>query len=104
MSKRDKVLSLLGGITDPVMRVDIATTMDYLMDLFSSGGANEAQIRDSLFEICQTVISYTHPELTEEEVRKKSAVMANELVKSFKVETIRRRTMARLRIPPSPPI
>jgi len=95
MSLQSKILNLLSGITDPTMRVDIASTVNYLFSLYCGGHANENEIRDALYEICVDVVGATHPELTEEEVRKKSRTMVEEFMRAFKLESTMRRMFSR---------
>lgn len=97
MSVRAKVLNLLSGITDPAIRIDVSSTIFYLMDVYASGSAKEAEIKQSLFEICFDVIRATRPDLIEEEAREEAQKMADELMSAFKMETLRRRVSASFR-------
>jgi len=97
LSLQAKILSLVSGIADPTMRIDIASTVNYLFQIWMAGGAEEREIRSSLFEVCSDVIGGTHPELTEEEVRRIANDMTNEFMRLFKIEGITRRMMARFR-------
>jgi len=97
MSLQAKILSLISGVTDPTRRIDIASTINYLFQIWMSGVAEEGEIRTSLFEVCSDVISGTHPELTEEEVRRISSDMAGDFMRLFKIEGLSRRMMARFR-------
>jgi len=97
LSLQSKILNLLSGITDPTMRVDIASTINYLFSLYSSGAINEGEVKDSLYEICLDVISVMHPELLEEEVRKKSRVLVDEFIRAFRLESTMRRMLTRFR-------
>jgi len=97
VSLQAKILSLISGITDPTARIDIASTINYLFQIWIGGHAQEKEIRSSLFEVCFDVISGTHPELTEEEVRRISNNMTNEFMRLFKIEGLTRRMMARFR-------
>jgi len=97
VSLQAKILSLISGITDPTMRIDIASTVNYLFQVWTGGGASEEEIRGSLFEVCRDVISGTHPDLTEEEVRGIANDMTNDFMRIFKVEALTRRMMARFR-------
>ena len=97
MSLRAKVLNLLSGVTDPVIRVDVSSTIFYLADIYASGSAKEAEIKQSLFEICFDVIRATRPDLIEEEARQEAQKMADELMSAFRTETLRRRISTRFR-------
>ena len=97
MSLQAKIMNLIGGITDPTIRMDIASTINYLFQVYVSGGANESEIRDSLYEVCRDVISALYPDLVEEEVRKRSAKMAEEFIRVFRLESAYRRMASRFR-------
>jgi len=97
LSVQAKIMNLLSGITDPTVRVDIASTVNYLFSVYSGGHANEDEIRDCLYEVCLDVISVTHPELIEEEVRKKSRTLVEEFIRAFRLESTRRRMLSRFR-------
>jgi len=97
MSLQAKILSLISGITDPTMRIDVASTINYLFQIWLGGNVREEEIRGSLFEVCFDVISGVHPELTEEEVRGIASDMTKEFMRIFKVEGLTRRMMARFR-------
>jgi hypothetical protein len=97
MSLQAKIMTLLSGISDPVVRIDIATTINYLFSVYASGRSNENEIRDALYDVLLDVVRATHPDLIEEDVRKKSANLADEFIRAFKLEATRRRVMARFR-------
>jgi len=97
VSLQAKILSLIAGITDPVVRVDVASTINFLFDVYAGGGIKEDELRSELYSICVDVISGVHPELTEEEVRRISRTTAEEFMRIFKVESLRRRIMTRIR-------
>ena len=95
MSLQAKILNLIGGITDPSTRMYVASTINYFFSLYSSGHANEDEIRDALYEVCLDVVRATYPELTEEEVRKKSRTMVEEFMRAFKLESTMKRMLSR---------
>jgi len=95
MSLQQKILTLIGGIPDPATRVDIATTVNYLFQLYVGGHINEETARTELYNVCHDVISITYPDLTEEEVRKKANQLAEEFMKVFRVENVHRRMVSR---------
>ena len=97
MSLQAKILNLLSGINDPTVRMDVASTVNYLFNLYCGGHANESEIRDALYDVCLNVVRAMHPELTEEEVRKKSRTMVEEFIGAFKLESTRRRMFSRFR-------
>jgi hypothetical protein len=95
MSLSQKLLALVSGIGDPKVRIDIMSTINFLFDLYTSGRINEDQLRTDLFDICQTIVSECNPELLEDEVRKRANMLADELVRTMKVDGLRARTLSR---------
>jgi hypothetical protein len=77
-----------------MVRVDVASTVNYLFTLYASGHANETEVRDALYTACLEVVSAMHPELTQEEVKKKSGIMAEEFLRAFKLESTSKRMMS----------
>lgn len=101
MSLQSKVLTLLADITDPAVRMDIASTIYFMFDLYSSGSIKESDVKQTLTNIITDVLGALHPEWTDEELKAKVKDMVNEFIRVFKLETVRRRTMATLRGFPS---
>jgi len=95
MSLSQKVLALVAGIDNPKVRFDIMSTVNFLFNLFISGRVNEEQLRGDLFEICLSVLTESSPELTEEEIRKRASMLADELVRTMKIEGVSKRALAR---------
>ena len=99
MSLQAKVVSLLSGIADPATRIDIASTIHYLFELYVTGGAREEDIRRSLVEICIDVLTYSRPELTFPERKEKAEQLADEFIRAFRIESLHRRMVSRFRPP-----
>lgn len=97
MSLQAKILNLLSGIGDPLVRMDIASSIHYLSDIYASGSAKEEEVRNSVYEICYDVIRATRPELIEEEARDEAKRMTDEIMSAFRMETLRRRISTRFR-------
>jgi len=95
MSLYQKILALVSGIDSPRVRFDVMSTMHFLYDLYCSGRINEDQLRDDIFDVCVEVIAETNPELSEDEVRKRAGIVADDLVRTMRVEGVRRRILAR---------
>jgi len=100
MSVARKIINLIAGIDDPAIRMDIATTINYLFSIFSDGLAKEDQIRDALYEVFIDVLTSTKPELTDEEIKKKSRILVDDFMTAFKLESLHRRLSRRIRLPP----
>ena len=95
MSLSMKIANLLSGINDPTARIDIASTINYLFSVYSSGNANENEIRDALYEILIDVLRASHPELVEEEIKKKARTIMEDLMQSFRMESAVKRTISK---------
>jgi hypothetical protein len=92
-----KVNALIAGISDPKVRIDIASTINHLKNLFSHGAISEDQLMGDLKEICATVIEMANPLLPREEVMKRAEAVVEDLVKAMKVESIHYRVRLRMR-------
>jgi len=90
-------MNLIAGITDPMVRIDVASTINYLFSIYTDGTIREGEARNALREVCTDVVSVLYPEFTEEEVRKRVASMVNEFMRAFKLESTVRRMLSRVR-------
>jgi hypothetical protein len=97
MSLQNIILSIISGITDPSIRLDIATTINYIFGLYCDRSVGEDEIRKSLYEICHDVISYTSPELSGEALVNAVNMKVDELMRAFRLESLKRRTIAGLK-------
>ena len=97
MSVALKVKALIAALPDPASAMNVASTINFLFNLFSNGKINEEDLRRDLRDICSTVMNITNPDLSEEEIRKRVEVVVDELVEAMKVESLSRRVMARFR-------
>jgi len=95
MSLMSKVQALIAGITSPRVRLDVAGTINFLYELYASGRINEEQLRSDLFEICFEVIAMSNPDLMDEEIRERTGIVVDDLVRTMKIEGVRRRMIAR---------
>ena len=92
-----KVNALLAGIPDSKARIDIASTINLLYGLFVRGEVSEDQLRSDLVEICETVIEAANPLLPREEARARAEAVADDLIRTMKVEGVEYRVRSRLR-------
>jgi len=97
MSLSNQILSLISGITDPAVRMDIASTIRYLYDVFCSGKVSDDEIKNSLYEICKDVITATKPDLLPDEASNLAKAKAEELLKAFRIESLSRRVQVRFK-------
>lgn len=95
MNVRNLIVSLISGIADPAVRFEIANTINFLFDVYCSGG-NEKEIASDLFDICYQIVTLTH-ELTEEEAREKAEHFRDQFMKAFRLEGVRRRVFSKFR-------
>ncbi len=91
MSYHQKLLSLLSGIDDPTIRMEVFRTVAFLYEVYTSGQASEDEIASDLFEVVYNVIAVKHPELTEEEAKKKAEQFVKEILQAFRLESMSRR-------------
>ena len=89
MSLQALVLSLVSGIDDPKVRMDICSTIYFLRDLYLEGKITEGQLRKDLMDIVTTIISAKHPELLPDEVKKKAERVVADIIRSYKLSTLR---------------
>jgi len=97
MSLQNLIMSLLSNIRDPAVRIDVASTINYIYSIYISGNISEDQARDALYEVCSDVIRATAVAMTEDEIRKKTNLLVEEFIKAFRLEGIRRRVMSTVR-------
>lgn len=95
MSLQTKIMELITGLRDPMMRVDVAATINYMSDLFNMGKISEEELFENLTEICMTVFKETKKGLDEEALKDIAEKEANELIKAIKLSGLRRRMSAR---------
>lgn len=97
MALRDKILSLISDIDDPSLRLEISRTITFLYEVWRSGSVSEEEILSSLYEVAYTIVSYKMPFLTEEDKRSKAREIAEDIMRSFRMESLFPRTFRRLR-------
>jgi len=91
MSLQAKILSLISGISDTVVRVDVASTINFLYEVYASGRAKGEEVRRELYAVCSDVVSGVHPELSEEELLNMDIdELWRRIEKAFGVNDIRR--------------
>jgi len=97
MSLRDLVLSLISEVPEADNRMGISATIYLLRDAYMHGRATEDDLRDALRDVVDAVISMTEPLLEPEEKKKKVEKWVNQLLGAIKMETVRVRTLRRVR-------
>lgn len=101
MSLSNLIVNLLSGVGDPKIRSEVSSSIWYLYEVYARGRASDEEIKNDLFEICSLVLSLTRTDLIEEELRKEAWRLADELLRAFKIESLRRRLMLKFAPRPS---
>jgi len=91
VSLEAKVFQLVSKLRDPTMRIDVASSIKFLADVYRLGRANEEDIFNDLMDICMTVYKETEPDLSDEEVRDKAEDTAKDLMRIIKITGVTRR-------------
>jgi len=91
-----KLQEILSDVPDHRTRLDVASTVNYLANLFSRGTINEEQLKEELTKILVEVLDYTQPS-SPEELKNRAESVAQDLIRAIKVDTVSRRVAARLR-------
>jgi hypothetical protein len=97
MTLWSKIRALISGIDDARVRIDVAATINFLVDTFAHGEISEEQLRSDLIEVVSTVIETVNPSLTPDEVKARAEAVADDLIRTAKVESIHYRVRARIR-------
>jgi len=97
MSLQAIILSLLDGISDPLIRSDIASTIYFLRDMYISGRISNDELKAELTNIVNEILDATQPDLLPDEKKKKVDMLANQLFRAIKMETLRRRMYTKYR-------
>jgi len=97
VSLQVRIINLISGITDPAVRMDVASTINYLFTIFSDGTINETEARNAVREVCMDVVSVMYPEFTKKEIRSRVDTMVEEFMRAFKLESTVRRMFGRFR-------
>jgi len=100
MSFTKQLQALTAAIGDPKQKFEVMRTLTFLKDVYASGKIRDDQLLSDVREVCELVIALAAPDLTEDEVRQKAAIVAEEIVKSIKLESIFRRAFTRVRSAP----
>jgi len=97
MSLNKRILSIVGDITDPAVRIEIAQTIRFLYEVWLTGRVSPEEILSSLREVAYTILTYKHPEMPEEEKKEKAKALAEDLFKAFRIESLYRTTFVRMK-------
>jgi len=100
MSFTKQLQALTAAIDDPKLRFEVMKTLSFLKDVYASGKMRDEQLISDVKEVCEMAIALAAPDLAEDEIREKAAAVAEEIVKSIKLECLFRRTLTRLRPTP----
>ena len=97
MGWQDVALSLVSDVDDPTIRIEVLRTINFLYQVYQTGRVTDDQIYNDLFEVCLTIIRYKHPDLTPEEQAQKAKEFAERLLEEFRIGSLTRRTLGKVR-------
>jgi hypothetical protein len=83
-------------LPDHRTRLDVAMTINFLVNLFARGRISEEKLREELIKILVEVLDFMHPEYTREELLNRAEALADDLIRAIKVDTITTRVASRL--------
>jgi len=87
MRLQEILLDLLSGISDPAVRVDVASTISFLAQVYRMGKATEEQIANDFREIVREVLTMKNPTLAPDELKKLIDDYVNRLMIAIKGES-----------------
>jgi len=95
MSLTQKIQALVSGIDDPRMRMDVASTITFLADLYGNGRISREDLARDLYDICVDVLRASNPELLDEEIAERARILADELLQAIRLSRLAQRTIYR---------
>jgi len=98
MSLQQLILKLVEKIRDPSDRIYIASTINYIRDVYTTGKMGYEELKMELENIVRDIIAMSEPELTEEEIRERAREYADKLARAIQIETLSRRIRTTFRI------
>jgi len=99
-SVQARIRELIAGIDDPANRMEVARTITFLYEVFSSGEREDKEIRDSLFEVVCDTLAFKNPMSSMEEVREMAGPVTDEFMRLFRVSAGFARAVRRSRWTP----
>jgi len=94
------LMSLLSGIDDPEIRVEVMRTVYFLQQAYASGAVDENQIRSDLKEICETIIKAKDPLVDPETLKMQAEELAERILEAFRLQSSFARIRRRLGFSP----
>jgi len=94
-SLQAKILSILSGIDEASIRIEISKTIFYLFEIYRSGRASDEDILQDLFEVSKTIVTLKGLAVTPEEIQQKGMELAKDLLNTFKVNCLYRRVASK---------
>ena len=91
MSLQAKIQELIKDIPDPTVRIDIASTISFLADIYTMHSADEDEVLKDLIDVCYSVYTVTRPDLDEKDRRQLAEKKANEIMIAIKMRGMTRR-------------
>lgn len=103
MGWQEKVIKLLDGITDPVLRANVSSTIFFLMDVFASGKVSEEEVKGDLLDVFKQILAYKHPEWPPPKVHDEAKKLLEDIISDFRLARMTRMVMGRARARTMPP-
>jgi hypothetical protein len=91
-----KINSLISGLGDPRVRIDVAQTINFLFGVYCQGKVTDGEVKNDLFEICYTVVKESVPNITEDEIRARADALAEDFLRTFRVQSLSKRLTNRI--------
>jgi len=92
-----KVLKVLEGITDPELRINVSSTVFFLLDVYATGKVDENEIKRDLTDIFKDVIAYKNPGMPPPQVLEEAKKVAEDVLRDARILRMARMTMGRAR-------
>lgn len=86
-----RIMKLISNIKDPVLRIDIASSINFLADVYTSGRASREEVMQDLRELCYEVFKKAAPDQPDEVLKERAEREAEELLEAMRIVSFRRR-------------
>lgn len=91
-------MHLIKDLTDPIMRIDVASTINFLSDLYNSGKISEQELAEDLTDVCTTVFKKTRPDLADVDLDELVKKEVEDFIRVIKLSGLRRRLSSKYSI------
>ena len=91
LSLAQRIFRLVSGIRDPVLRIDVASSINFLADIYTSGRASKEEVLKDLEDVCYEIFKKTMASEPDEVIKERAKNEAKELLEAMKLTSLRRR-------------